>query len=246
MRRRLLLAVAALLAVGGAARASDPVGIYGLVEKVVLEPSADKAERAQVWGVFRLATRGGDEYAKPEHGYLYYSLAPGKADDCRREWADLKSVAGTGEVVAFAGRYDQKGTVRQAGVKPEKPDPYPIAAGVSKLSPSSGIAKDLRSTPVPDQPADGGEVVAGAVTLSARPIADKERKDVKYVFIIANAAGDEEGSKPFAPAADSKEVSWKPKMQVKPGEKYTWRVFAVAPNWRGPELAVTFKGKSAP
>jgi hypothetical protein len=244
----LLLTAVALLAVGGAARASDPVGIYGLVEKVVLEPNADKPERAQVWGAFRLAKAraGGDEYEKPVYGYLYYALADGKADDCRREWADLKSVAGTGQAIAFAGRYDKKGTVRPAAAKPDKPDAYPIAAGVTKLSPSTGMANELRSLALPDQPLDGGEVAAGAVTLRARPIGDKERKDVQYVFIISNAAGDEEGSKPFALEAGSKEASWKPKMVVKAGEKYSWRVFAVAPDWRGPELTATFKGKSAP
>jgi hypothetical protein len=246
MRRTLLLTAAALLALGGAARASDPVGIYGLIEKVVLEPSADKPERAQVWGAFRLATRGGDEYAKPVYGYLYYGLADGKADDCRREWADLKSVAGTGQAVAFAARYAQKGTVRQAAAKPDKPDPYPIAEGVTKLSASGALAKELRSLALPGEPADGGEVAPGAVTLHARPIADKDRKDVQYVFIITNAAGDEEGSKPLAPEAGGKEASWKPKMAVKAGEKYTWRVFAVGPDWRGPELTATFKGKSAP
>jgi hypothetical protein len=247
MRRTLLLTVVALLALSGAARASDPVGIYGLVEKVVLEPSADKPERAQVWGAFQLAkVRKGDDYTTPAYGYLYYALASGKEGDCRREWSDLKEVAGTGQAVAFAGRWQELGRVRKASEKAEKPDAYPVAGGMHKLNASGSRAKVLRSLALPDRPADGGQVAVGAVTLRARPIADKERKDVKYVFIIVNPAGDEEGSKPFAPAAGSKEVSWKPKMEVKAGEKYTWRVFAVAPDWRGPELTATFKGKSAP
>jgi len=41
MSRRHLISLAVLLAVGGAARASDPVGIYAVIERVVLEPSAD-------------------------------------------------------------------------------------------------------------------------------------------------------------------------------------------------------------
>src|SRR5690348_11922278 len=109
MRRTLLLTAAALLALAGAARASDPVGIYGLVEKVVLEPDDTKPERAQVWGAFRLAKGGGDTYTEPAYGYLYYSAADGKQDQCRREWADLKRVAGTGQVVAFGARYEAKG-----------------------------------------------------------------------------------------------------------------------------------------
>jgi hypothetical protein len=236
----------AVLALAGAARASDPVGIYGLVEKVVLEPSEARPERAQVWGVFRLATGApGDEYAKPAYGYLYYSLVSGKEGDCRNEWADMKRVAGTGEVIAFANRFGAKGAVRKASEKPDKPDPHPLAGGVHKYVGTRGIAEELRSLALPQAPADGGGVDAGPVTLQAHRIADKERKGVKYVFEITSAAGDKEGSKPFELEAGKDVASWTPKMQVKADEVYTWRVLAVAPSWRGPELVSTFKGKSA-
>lgn len=247
MRRTLLLAAAALLALGGAARASDPVGIYGLVDKVVLEPSEDKPERAQVWGVFRLAKeKSGDDYLEPVYGYLYYTAVSGKEESCRREWADLKRVAGTGDAVAFAGRYQALGKVRKAAEKPEKPDAYPIAGGLHRLKAESGIGKELRSLALPTEPADGGEAEPGKVVLRAHGIADKERKDVKYVFEITNARGDKETSEPVEAGARTNVASWTPKMQVKQGEQYTVRVWAVAGDWKGPALTSTFKGgKSA-
>jgi hypothetical protein len=242
--RRTLVAVVGVLALTGAARASDPVGIYALVEKVVLEPNADKPERAQVWGVFRVAVKNaGDEYSPPAYGYFYYGLAPGKADDSRREWADMKKVAGTGEVISFASRYGEKGTLHKASEKPDKPDPHPIAGGLEKLAAANGIAEGLRSVPLTDQPADGGTVAAGKVTLRAHGLADKERKNVKYVFEITSPSGDKETSDPVAAGERVNVASWSPKMEVKGGGEYTWRVWAVAGDWKGPAITATFRGE---
>jgi hypothetical protein len=244
MRRTLVAAVVGLLALTGAARASDPVGIYGLVEKVVLEPNADKPERAQVWGVFRVAVKNaGDEYTPPAYGYFYYGLAPGKADDSRREWADMKKVAGTGDVIAFANRYGEKGTLHKAAEKPDKPEPHPIAGGLEKLRATGGIAEGLRSIPLPDEPADGGTVEGGKVTLRAHGIADKERKNVKYVFEMTSPTGAKETSDPVSAGERANLASWSPKMEVKGRGEYTWRVWAVAGDWKGPAVAATFKGK---
>src|SRR5690348_2745074 len=78
------------------ARASDPVGAYALIDKVVLEPNADAPTRIQVWGAFTFATEGsGDTYAAPVRGYLYYHAVKGKEDTCRNEWKDMKKIAGT-------------------------------------------------------------------------------------------------------------------------------------------------------
>ncbi|HKI38389.1 MAG TPA: hypothetical protein VKA46_41450 [Gemmataceae bacterium] len=246
MRRTLLLAMASLLALAGSARASDPVGIYGLVEKVVLEPEQGKPERAQVWGVFRLAkARRGDEYQKPAYGYLYYALPSGKEGDTRREWADLKEVAGTGQVIAFAGRYQEFGRVRKAAEKAEKADPYPVAGGMHKLNATSRMAKELRSLALPAEPSDGCDVPEGKVVLRAHGIADKDREEVRYVFEISDDAGNSEMSKPLKAGERADVASWTPKMAVKGDEEYTWRVWAVAGDWKGPALTATFRGKSA-
>jgi hypothetical protein len=244
MRRTLLAAVVGVLALGGTARASDPVGIYARIDKVVLEPKDDKPERAQVWGVFRFAVKKSNiEYSAPVHGYLYYSLAPGKADDCRREWADMKKVAGTGQVIAFTSRYGEKGTLHKASEKPDKPEAYPITDGLHKLDNSHDMAMELRSIPTPDEPADGGNVSDGKVVLKAHGIADKDRKDVKYVFEISGPSGDKETSDPVSAGERANLASWAPKMQVKGSGEYTWRVWAVSGDWKGPAITATFRGK---
>src|SRR6059036_1850645 len=68
-------AFCALFGLGiGPALASDPVGVYAVVDKVVLEPSEANPERIQVWGAFAIAEGYGYTYKKAERGYLYYKL----------------------------------------------------------------------------------------------------------------------------------------------------------------------------
>jgi hypothetical protein len=106
-----------VLALGGAGRApvKDPVGVYGVIERVVFEPDSAGAERVQVWGVFALAHtfefRDGKiesidfvRFHPAERGYLYYSLKPAEAVATRSEWAVLAEAAGTGTPVAFGSR----------------------------------------------------------------------------------------------------------------------------------------------
>ena len=62
--------------------ASGPVGIYGLIDKVVFEPTEQNAERVQVWGAFMymdgdgVATAGAVVSAA-RRGYLYFKTAFG-------------------------------------------------------------------------------------------------------------------------------------------------------------------------
>ena len=155
MSKRQLISLAVLLAVGGAARASDPVGIYAVIERVVLEPSADP-ERIQVSGVFALAKgRGGDDYADPVRGIMSFTLVKGKEDVCRKEWADLKKMAGTKQCVAFASRYKPQGTVRKGDDTTKAADVYPLGLGLTKIPPSSGMAQKL--LPLAKLPADPKE-----------------------------------------------------------------------------------------
>jgi hypothetical protein len=131
----LLCLAAVLLAVGAQpARASDPVGCYAFVDKVVLEPNDTSPDRIQVWGGFALAKDGGDNYAPAKRGYMYFKLKMDKETLCRNEWADLKSVAGTGKIVALGVRYGNNGTVRPPEAKAENPDVYPLGFGMRKIS----------------------------------------------------------------------------------------------------------------
>ena len=69
-----------------------------------------------------------------ERGYLYYSCPAGRETVCRKEWADLQSVAGKDTGVGLGARYKEKGRVRKAGETPTAPDVYPIERGIIRLS----------------------------------------------------------------------------------------------------------------
>jgi hypothetical protein len=131
--------------------ASDPVGVYAVVEKVVFEPSESAPERAQVWGAFAVADRtNNDDYKTAQRGYLYYSCPPNQARTCANEWADLKSVAGTGAGVGFGGRFLSSGRIRPASDKPSAPDVYPIRMGVMRMTGNdyhSRIVARLKAAP---------------------------------------------------------------------------------------------------
>src|SRR5437660_5080207 len=132
---KLVTLLLALFGVGvGRALASDPVGVYALVDKVVFEPNETNPERVQIRGAFAIAEGYGYTYKKAERGYLYYKVNPDKPKACRNEWADLKAVAGTGQIVAFGSRYGDKGTLRKTDAKPETPDVYPVAMGLTKVT----------------------------------------------------------------------------------------------------------------
>jgi len=105
-----------LIALGGLAiaaaplKASSPLSIIAIVEKVVFEPEGEAPETARVFGAFAFYD-GYRVRTDPARGYLRFSLPAGEdAGLVRREWTDLAAVAGSGEAVAFA-RYGFLGTV---------------------------------------------------------------------------------------------------------------------------------------
>ena len=139
--KRFVITVGLMIAT--AVHASDRVGVYARVDKVVLEPNEQAPERVQVWGVFAIADpRDPNAYRQPARGYLYYTL-PQNAASARKEWADLASVAGSGQIVAFGSRWSNRPSevrVRKADERPESPDAYTIDIGVRKIDARSGYA----------------------------------------------------------------------------------------------------------
>jgi hypothetical protein len=124
--------------------ASGQAGVYGVIEKVVVEPASGPAERIQVFGAFALMeTMGtgftGYVYKQPQRGYLYFKLPAGteNVENARREWKDLASVAGTMQAVAFGywdrHRGDSMMSVRNPVVEPVNPDVYYTDIGITKL-----------------------------------------------------------------------------------------------------------------
>ena len=141
------LAAAGACVLGTAAlHASDFVGVYAVVEKVVLEPSETAPERIQIRGAFAFSDgKRGSGYGEAQRGYLYYSCPAAQLTLCRKEWADLQSVAGKNIGVGFGGRYLATGRVRKAEEAPASPDVYPIERGITRLS------ADHESLPVIDR-----------------------------------------------------------------------------------------------
>jgi hypothetical protein len=216
---------------------------------VVLEPNAEAPTRIQVWGAFTFAKEaGGNSYAEPVRGFLYYRVVEGKEDVCRKEWADMKKIAGTSEVIGMGSSFDRAvlGSVRAGYEKAEKPDPYPLGMGLVRTRRGSEYTpiKNLITLPAPATPADGATIDPGKVTLTTRNIAGPGHARAKYVFELENASGDKEKSDPIE--AGEKETKWAPRMEVKAGEKYTWRVRVVEGRWEGPLATSAFLGKSRP
>jgi hypothetical protein len=162
---RLTLIVSAVLALiisasltAAPVRASGGIGYYGIIERVVFEPQEKDAERVQVWGAFayvNLATATGTVTSRAERGYLYFRVrsdidgftSPKQIELNRREWADLKSVAATGQAVGF-GSWGYIGSF-------DVLDPRSVAARPSFLferKPSGGALADLRVRPADERP----------------------------------------------------------------------------------------------
>ena len=121
----------------GVMNASGPIGVYALVDKVAFEPGADKPERIRISGVFMVAQETPDNstvYSAPQRGYLYFELPKGNEDLARREWTDLKSVAGTRQVVGFGSSWGTKARVRKPDENAKVPGDYPLGNGVVKIN----------------------------------------------------------------------------------------------------------------
>jgi hypothetical protein len=79
------------------------IGIYGVVDKVVFEPNEHSPERIQIWGLFVVPVEmSSGEYRAPQQGVLYFKLPPGRESAARKEWAEIKKIAGTGRPIGFA------------------------------------------------------------------------------------------------------------------------------------------------
>jgi hypothetical protein len=139
--------------------ASGRIGFYGIVEKVVFEPNEAAPDRIQVWGAFMYVDGGASQNfatSTAKRGYLYFRLksqlvanADKELEMKKKEWADLKAVAGTGQAVGFgAWGYIASFDVLQ---------PDRVAALPSYLyerKPNGGEQTDLRVRPATEAPSN--------------------------------------------------------------------------------------------
>jgi hypothetical protein len=126
---RMKYAAALILAVAFVveARAGGPPPTFIVVDKLVFEPNEQAPERIQIWGSFSfLKEKTG--YSAPVQGYLYYTLANGKEEQCRREWATLQKLVADKHMVAlgFCGSPKVDGHLRKPDEKPHSPVAFPV------------------------------------------------------------------------------------------------------------------------
>ena len=115
-----LLLAAALTPVTLPSVPSARVGIYAIVDSVSFEPAEGVAQRIRINGAFAYAEQHcGDcmfvadanrtmRFTDARKGFMYFQLpdlssgvTQSVIDAMRREWSDIKSVAGTGQAIAF-------------------------------------------------------------------------------------------------------------------------------------------------
>jgi len=128
------LACLVVFSAAAALSASDRVAVYARIDKVVFAPDPAAPTTVQVFGAFSIArTTNPNDYEPAARGYLYFTLS-GDERQVRREWNDLKEVAGTGQIVAFGERRKLTARVRPDNEPPSSPDTYTTGSGVYKIN----------------------------------------------------------------------------------------------------------------
>ena len=155
---KIALGLGVLVAGTASVFASGRIGIYGIVERVVFEPSEAAPERIQVWGAFAYVDGGATRNfaaSTVKRGYLYFRLrsdipqftSQAEIDVTKKEWADIKAVAGTGQAIGFGswGYIGGFGVLQPDGVAAEPSYLY-------ERKPSGGARADLRVRPATEAP----------------------------------------------------------------------------------------------
>jgi hypothetical protein len=219
-----LAAIVAVVLAGSVARASNPVAVIAVVDKVVFAPTDDAPTSVHVWGTFvvkqELASED-REYLGPMYGYFAYKAPGGKEADCRKDWNEMRKFAGTGKVLSWGEREREPNWPG----KTARVEEYDPAYGLMKFGDNSTFepVKRLKTVPAPVAPAERSDVPPGKVTLTVRNTRDKQN-GWHYVFTLKHGA-EEEKSDPVEPGKD--ETSWVPKTEIKAGVGYSWTVQAV-------------------
>lgn len=227
---------------------SDPIGVYALLEEVKLLPDAEAPTRVEFVGAFAVAEgRFGDYHRAPRWGRMLLTAPADKLEACVVQWRDIASRAGSGKVVGFSSRYEQK-DVRVVDVIDAETQPGVMAVGwaVQDIENANwGPARELRLlcrplAPSGDGPAgrDQSARPATEVGFTARNCAFHD-DELRYLFLI-DRNGESFTSAPVVPGDGT--TSWKTTLTLVPGETIRWGIQTLHPkNDRAPIAWTTFE-----
>jgi hypothetical protein len=106
MKSLLLLGAAVLLLLaptGVKGKGTTGVGIYAAIDQVIFDQDGASPSLVRISGVFIVPVpMSSGQYKAPQRGHLYFRIPPGAEQAVRKEWSELKTVAGTGQIVGFA------------------------------------------------------------------------------------------------------------------------------------------------
>jgi hypothetical protein len=79
------------------------IGIYAVIDQVTFEPDGPSPNFIRISGVFVVPVpMSSGMYRSPQRGFLYFRIPSGMEQTARKDWNELRSIAGTGQVVGFA------------------------------------------------------------------------------------------------------------------------------------------------
>jgi hypothetical protein len=146
LRVMTLSAVVVFLLVQLSLAKNGNIGIYGIVDKVVFEPDENVPERIQIWGLFVVPIPiSSGLYKAPQHGVLYFSIPSDRKEIARKEWIELRKLAGSGQILGFTQYWvpnpsDPQGNPHTSlviqvhkNLPLASPDSYPLGIGVLKI-----------------------------------------------------------------------------------------------------------------
>ncbi len=123
-----LMALVVAGIVSAEVRAGGPPPVCMAVQKLVFEPSESTPSRVQIWGTFAFLNDTKEAYGEPVRGYLYYAAAPGKEEECRKEWAKLKQLVAGQHLISWGlcGEPKVDGDLRKSTAKAEDAMVFPL------------------------------------------------------------------------------------------------------------------------
>lgn len=135
-KQLIILGSLALVLAGNVGWASDPIGVYGLIDDVVLiQGPAGNVERAKIYGTFSVANLQSFFYFPPKTGILYFQMDFESETATLAEWSDLKRLAGSKKCVAFSARRNGNGggtkitVLNPDQIEATTPNTYHVTAG---------------------------------------------------------------------------------------------------------------------